>query len=42
MKGRVAKQIIDEAEESGSLNKKKTVLGISGGNTGVSLAWFAS
>ncbi|MDD5147894.1 MAG: pyridoxal-phosphate dependent enzyme [Candidatus ainarchaeum sp.] len=38
MKDRVAKEIILQAEKKGLLNRKKTVLEVSGGNMGISLA----
>ena len=40
IKDRVAKYIIEKAEESGALTKDKTIIEATSGNTGIALAWL--
>ena len=40
MKDRVAKYMIEKAEQSGELTKDKTIIEATSGNTGIALAWL--
>ncbi len=40
IKDRIAKYMIERAEESGGLTKDKTIIEATSGNTGISLAWL--
>src|SRR4030042_1455584 len=40
IKNRIAKYMIEKAEESGELTKDKTILEATSGNTGIALAWL--
>jgi cysteine synthase len=40
IKDRVAKYMIEKAEESGALTKDKTIIEATSGNTGIALAWL--
>lgn len=40
VKDRIAKYILDRAEQSGRLTKDKTIIEATSGNTGIALAWF--
>ncbi|MBN2240088.1 MAG: cysteine synthase family protein [Dehalococcoidales bacterium] len=40
IKDRIAKYIIDKAEESGELTRDKTIIEATSGNTGIALAWM--
>jgi len=40
IKDRIAKYMIDRAEQSGQLTKEKTIIEATSGNTGIALAWL--
>lgn len=42
LKDRIAKSIVESAEKSGKLTKDKTIVEVTSGNTGISLAWVAA